>query len=183
MTAPPPEDPFERVEAAARALARRVLWEQGNRIGLLRCHAAVGLVAGAQMLAFGSTTTLEVLFGPPIRMVLGVLGIVGGIALFVGVHATPRSIVQEATGLFLLGLWDLLMTLGLTYARLHSSTFGLRWPWTPMPPVNSGYVPPYPIAVYGGMFALICIHLYTLHTFRKSGAPPAGKDPIKEEGE
>lgn len=171
----PPDDPFERIEVATESLARRVIWEQGNRIGLLRCHATVGVLAGAQMLAFGSAATLEALAGVWVRSFLGVLGVIGGLILFWGLHRSPRSITLEALGLTLLGLWDLVMTLGLAWARYHSTSFGLKWPWVHLPPPEAGFVVPYPVAVYGGLFALICIHMWTLRKFRKVGAPPAGR--------
>lgn len=181
MSAPLPEDPFERVEVATQNLARRVVWEQGNRIGLLRVHAVVGVLAGAQMLAFGGPTQLEALFGPPVRIILGTIGLVGGAILFSGLETTPRSIYREALGLTVLGLWDLVMTLGLAWARLHSTSFGLNWPSVPEPSPATGYVAPYPIAVYGGLFALIVIHLATLHKFRKHHAPPAPPSSVLKE--
>ena len=172
---PLPEDPFDRVEVASQNLARRVIWEQGNRIGLLRVHATVGILAGGQMLAFGSAATLEALTGVWVRMFLGTLGMVGGAVLFWGLHRSPRSITLEALGLLLLGIWDLVMTTGLALARYHSTSFGLKFPWVPLPPPEVGFVVPYPVAVYGGMLALICIHLLTLRRFTKVGAPPAGR--------
>lgn len=169
----PPSDPFDRIEDAAENLARRVIWEQGNRIGLLRVHLVVGILTGAQMLAFGSASTLEALVGPGIRVFLGVLGIVGGTILFTGLHRSPRSIVLEALGLALLGVWDFVMAVGLAIARLHSTSFGLKWPWVPLPPPSAGFVAPYPATVYAGLGALITIHLLTLRKFKRAGAPPA----------
>lgn len=174
-------DAFERVESAAEALARRVTWEQGNRIGLLRVHAITGIVAGVQILAFGGPTQLEHM--PGARFAQGMCGLIGGLLLWVSLHRRPRSITGEALGLLVLGLWDLTFVVGLTYARLHSTAFGLGWPWDEPPPGASGYVPPYPIAVYAGMFGLICIHLYTLRTFVKHKAPPAPSVVVEEEGE
>lgn len=174
------DDPFQRIERATQALARRVLWEQGNRIGLLRVHAAVGILAGVQILAFGSAASIEALVGVGVRMLLGVLGVLGGSLLWWGLRKSPRSITLEGIGLALLGIWDLTMTLGLAWARAHSTSFGLKWPWVRLPPPEDGFVVPYPIAVYGGMFALIVIHLLTLRKFKKAGAPPAKL--VKEEG-
>lgn len=173
-----PSDPFDRIEGAAENLARRVIWEQGNRIGLLRVHVAVGILTGGQMLAFGSAATLEALFGPAIRIFLGVLGMTGGIILLIGLEKRPRSIVMEALGLTLLGLWDLTMTVGLAWARIHSTSFGLKWPWVPLPPPEAGFVTPYPATVYAGLGALITIHLWTLRKFKRAGVPPAM--PTKE---
>lgn len=173
------EDPFERIEAAADRLARRVLWEQGNRIGLLRVHGVVGVIAGSQMLAFGGPSQLETI--PLARLWLGITGLIGGLILMWGLHHKPRSIPAEFVGLSLMGVWDLTMTLGLAWARLHTTSFGLSWPWDLPPSAASGYVPAYPIAVYAGLFVLICIHLVTLRKFVKHKAPPAGSFRDEEE--
>lgn len=169
---PEGEDPFERIERATNRLARRVLWEQGNRIGLLRVHGVVGILAGAQMLAFGGPSQLEDIHWA--RMWLGVTGLLGGLLVMWGLHSRPRSISTEAAGLAVMGLWDLTMTVGLAWARMHTTSWGWSWPWEKPPPASSGYVPAYPVTVYAGLFALICIHLLTLVKFIKSGAPPAG---------
>lgn len=174
MTPPEPHDPFEKIEQATNRLARRVLWEQGNRIGLLRVHAVVAMLAGFQMLAFGGPYQLEELFGPITRMILGPVGVLGGVLLELGLRSRPRSITLEALGLMTIGLWDLSMTLGLAYARLHTTSFGLGLPWLPEKPPSTGYVVPYPIAVYAGLFLLIVIHLWTLRKLKKAQAPPAG---------
>lgn len=166
------DDPFRRIETAAEALARRVVWEQGNRIGLLRVHGVVGVLAGVQMLAFGGPSQLEAF--PWARLWLGLTGLCGGTLVMYGLHRRPRSIPTEAAGLAVLGLWDLTMTVGLAWARLHTTSWGWSWPWEKPPPAASGYVPAYPVTVYAGLFALICIHLLTLQRFVKSGAPPAG---------
>lgn len=166
-------DRYEKIQRAADLLARRVIWEQGNRIGLLRIHGVVGLVAGLQMLLYGSASSLEHIFGLGIREVLGFLGIVGGLILLGGLMHKPRRILLEAVGLVLLGMWDGLMFLGFAVARYSQHNY-TRLPWgTPIPPPDSGYVTPYPIAVYAGMFALIVIHLLTLAKFWRHNAPPA----------
>lgn len=174
-------DPFERIERATNRLARRVLWEQGNRIGLLRVHGVVGILAGAQMLAFGGPSQLEVFVWA--RLWLGVTGVLGGSLVMYGLHCRPRSIPTEAVGLAVMGLWDLTMTVGLAWARMHTTSWGWSWPWERPPSAASGYVPAYPVTVYAGLFALICIHLFTLRRFVKAGAPPAGAHlKLDEEG-
>lgn len=162
---------LERIQAAADALARRVLWEQGNRIGLLAVHSAAAFVAGGQQLLYGSAVAVESEVGVWIRPFFGIVAILGAVTLSSGLRAKPRSIVREFWGLLLIGSWDLAMTLGLLWARLAQENFA-PIPWgTPQP---DHYVSAYPVAVYGGLFALIVIHLLTLRTFRKTGAPPAG---------
>jgi hypothetical protein len=161
-----PLDPLDRLEAAAEKVARRAEWETANRVGLLYVHAFVGITAGLQMFLFGSAANIEDLAGIWIRAALGVLGIAGGLILWRGIRATPRSIPAEATGLALLGIWDLAMTLGLAWARIDSGDFSPRGLFEPLPPPGT-YALPYPVAVYGGLFALICVHLWTLRRLRK----------------
>ena len=163
-------DAFDRLEQAAERVAQEAIWERGNRRGLLWVHAVVGVLAGAQMLAFGSASNIELLVGVWSRTVLGVLGIVGGFVLALGVIRRSRHrrywIELEASGLVLIGLWDLLMCLGMAWARIAAGDFHTRPLWEPLPPPGT-YVLPYPIAVYGGLFALVVVHLWTLRRFKK----------------
>lgn len=164
-------DPYGRIETAAEKLARRVTWEQGNRIGLLSVHAIAGILGGAQQIMYGSAPNIETAFGTWVRIIFGTLALIGGCILFSGLNAHPRSIKREAAGLSLLAAWDALMTLGLLWARIDSHDFSLLGFNEKIP---LGYVVTYPLAVYGGLFALIMVHLSTLHKFRKYHAPPAG---------
>ena len=157
-------DALDRIEAAAESLGRRAQWEQGNRVGLLRVHAFIGLVCGPQMLLYGTAANIEAAVGVWARTALGLLGCIGGIVLMWGIVQRPRGIYAEAVGLALLGLWDVLMLVGFLAARIHGGNF------TPRPlgdPVPVGYVLPYPIGIYGGMFALIVVHLWTLRRMKK----------------
>lgn len=166
---------LDRIQEAAEALARRVAWEQGNRIGLLGVHAVSALLAGAQQLLYGSAPTVEHVTGLWIRPVLGLLALLGGLTLLSGLRASPRSILREFYGLVLIGTWDFTMTAGLVFARISGGKF------SPLPfdqPIPNGYASPYAVTVYGGLFALIVVHLLTLRTFRKRGAPPAGRSLI-----
>jgi hypothetical protein len=158
-------DAFDRLEQAAETVAMRAEWERANRVGLLWVHATVGVWAGSQMLAFGSASNIEALVGVWSRSFLGLLGIIGGTTLAVGI-LRQRRILVEAAGLFLLGLWDLLMCAGMTWARIAAGDFHLRAPWEPLPPPGT-YVLPYPIAVYAGLAALIGVHLWTLRRFKR----------------
>lgn len=159
------DDPLDRLERAAENVARRAEWETANRVGLLYVHAGVGILAGTQMLAFGSAANIEDLAGVWTRAALGVLGLVGGLTLWLGMSRQPRSIPTEAVGLVLLGIWDLAMTLGLAWARISAGDFTPRGLFEPLPPPGT-YALPYPVAVYGGLFALICVHLWTLRRMR-----------------
>lgn len=166
------EDPYDRLESAAEAVmaraelaSNRILYERGNRLGLLWVHAVVGTLAGGQQLIYGSASQVEQITGPSARLALGPLAFLGGLVLALGLSRRPRrSIPLEGVGLALLASWDLAMTAGLAYARWHQHDFHLLGFHTPMPP---GYVPAYPVAVYGGMFALLVIHLATLRHLRR----------------
>ena len=98
------------------------------------------------------------------------LGIFGGLVLASGIRRRKRHrcywIEFEAGGLALLGAWDFAMMLGMFAARLRAGDFAPRALFEPLPPPGT-YVLPYPIAVYGGLFALVCVHLWTLRRFKK----------------
>lgn len=165
-------DAFDRLEESALRVAQEAVWESSNRRGLLWVHAVVGLLAGAQMLAFGSASNIEALVGVWSRTALGALGIVGGLVLAIGVYRRtrhrPHWLETEAVGLALLGIWDALMCAGMVASRLAFGDFSLRPLDEPLPPPGT-YALPYPIAVYGGLFALIVVHLWTLRRFKKGG--------------
>ena len=163
-------DAFDRLEEAAEKVALRSEWERANRVGLLWVHAVVGCLAGVQMLLFGSASNIEELVGIWSRTALGLLGIFGGLVLASGIRRRKRHrcywIEFEAGGLALLGAWDFAMMLGMFAARLRAGDFAPRALFEPLPPPGT-YVLPYPIAVYGGLFALVCVHLWTLRRFKK----------------
>lgn len=164
------DEALDRLEEAAESVAQKAEWEHANRVGLLRVHAAVGLVAGAQMLAYGSASNIEALVGVWSRSVLGLLGILGGVVLAIGITWRRRRrrhwLETEALGLVLLGAWDLFMALGMLASRILAGDFHFRGLFEPLPQPGT-YVLPYPIAVYAGLFALICVHLWTLRRFKK----------------
>lgn len=174
--APPPassEDAYDRLEHAAERVARRAEdtqnrsdYETQNRLSLLWVHAVVALLAGVQMLLYGTATQFEALFGPQSRLLMGPLALVGGVALVWGLTRKPRRIGSEALGLSLVALWDLAMTLGLAYARIHQDKWAVISPHEDLP---LGYVPAYPVTVYAGMFVLLVVHLWTLRVMRRRG--------------
>lgn len=159
-------DPLDRLESIADRVARRVEYEQGNRRGLLWVHALMGMLAGLQMLAWGSAGTIEDVVGVWIRPVMALLGTVGGLCLAAGLMSRPRSIPLEVCGLTLVGLWDLLMTIGLLTARVKQDNYEFI-PLGEELPV--GYIVAYPTTIYAGLFALIVIHLLTLRKLSKGG--------------
>ena len=157
-------DPLDRLEVAVGDLAQQTSWEQQNRLGLLWVHAFTAFWAGWQMLVWGSATNIEATVGVWSRPFMGLLGIVGGGVLAWGLTRTPRSIPFEVVGLVLIGTWDAAMTAGLLYARIDQGEFGLRHWGEPLP---TGYVAAYPVTVYFGLFALICVHLWTLRRMKR----------------
>jgi hypothetical protein len=161
-----PSDPLDRLEHVAERVVNRVEYEQGNRRGLLWVHACMGLLAGPQMLLWGSATTIETALGVWSRVLMASLGFFGGVLLASGLSRRPRSIPLEVAGLALVGLWDGLMALGLIYARVKQNDYHLIPLGQPLP---AGYVVAYPITVYAGLLALICIHLYTLRRLKRRG--------------
>lgn len=165
------EDPFDRIETAAERLGRRMHWEQGNRIGLLRLHAAIGILSGSQMLLFGGAGVIEKTLGLWTRPLLGLLGLVGGFVLTFGLLSRPRSIIAEAIGLTMIACWDFLMAFGLAFARVSIGDFQILPLDQPLPPPTVPYVPPYAISVYAGLFGLVLVHLWTLRKFKKSQTP------------
>ena len=159
-------DPLDRLETAASRLADRNIWENSNRIGLLRVHAAVSILGGAQILLYGGPANIEGSVGVWTRAALGFLAIIGGIVLSYGLAQRPRHIRLEAVGLSVIGLWDFTMACGMAYSRIAQGTYS-PVPLTHLLPAE--YVRPYPVTVYLGLFALICIHLWTLRRMAKAG--------------
>lgn len=153
------DDPLDRIETEVTRLAQSHQWEQDNRRGLLWVHALIGLTAGVQMFLWGSATTIENSVGVWSRVAMACLGIVGGLFLISGLRKRPRSVSLEAIGLVIVGVWDGAMMVGLAIARVKQHDFHIIALNTPL---SQGYVVAYPIAVYAGLLALICIHLSTL---------------------
>lgn len=166
-------DALQELEEATLAIAVRSQYETDNRRGLLWIHALMGLLAGTQMMLWGTAPNIEGSFGVGARLVMGPGGIVGGALLAAGLLRRPRSIPLEIAGLVVVGLWDLAMTLGISTARLQQVLgHGALSGWAPLPllePQPPGYITAYAITVYAGLFALICVHLWTLHKLSRPG--------------
>lgn len=154
-----PNGPLDRLEATAQRLSDRATYENNNRISLLWIHGLAGFLASVQMLVYGSASTVETALGPWMRIVLATLGLLGGAFLITGVARKPRSLGLEAVGLCLLFTFDMVILLGIAYARIKQGQ------WHPIglgEPIPDGYVVAYPITIYGGLAALIVVHLLTL---------------------
>lgn len=156
-------DVFDRLQTAAETVAQHAEWERANRVGLLWVHAAIALIAGTQMLLYGSAATIEEAFGVWTRIALGGIGVLGGAVLATGI-LRGRTVALEAIGLALIGAWDLLMAAGFAWARIQGGTFTPR---ALLEPIPDGYILPYPISVYIGLAALIAVHLWTLRRFKR----------------
>ena len=166
MTDDDHHDPMRRLEVAAERVIDRTTYEQGNRRGLLWVHAIIGLLAGVQMALWGSASIIETAVGTWTRPMMAALGMIGGATLAFGLSRRPRLIAAEVVGLGLIGLWDLLMTIGLAIARIRQDDYAL----IPLgKPLEVGYVVAYPTTIYAGLFALIVIHLTTLLRLRNRG--------------
>jgi hypothetical protein len=157
-------DALERLEREALGIANRSVYERGNRRGLLWVHAYMGVAAGIQMALWGSAPTIELVIGTWSRLIMAALGVSGGLLLAYGLASRPRKIPFEVAGLFLVGAWDLLMTLGLFYARTRQHDYHILGLHEAIP---SGYVSAYPINVYFGLFVLVSIHLWTLRKLQR----------------
>ncbi|MDF9716037.1 hypothetical protein [Nocardioides sp. ChNu-99] len=149
------DEPLNRLERQVETLAAehelataQATWENTNRIGLLWVHAGIGALAGVLILSAGTATSLERIFGPAAAPLTGWVPLIGGLLLADGLRSKPRSVPLEVVGLFLLLGWDLALTAGFLIA--YFTALGL--------PTSR----PYPVAVYGGLAALICVHLWTL---------------------
>lgn len=160
-------DPLDRLEQAAEKVARRSEWESSNRIGLLRIHAFMGAVGGLQILAYGGPSNIENSVGVWTRAALGFLAVTGGLILALGLARRPRSIPLEAVGLALIGVWDFCMTAGLAWARFQQGQFAPSWLTEALDP---SYIRPYPVTIYAGLFAMICVHLWTLRHKKRERA-------------
>jgi hypothetical protein len=117
------DDPLDRLETHASQMATQITYEQQNRRGLLWVHSIIGITAGVQMLLWGSATTIETALGIWSRALMAGLGFTGGLLLAIGLSRRPRSIPLETAGLVLVGIWDLLMTIGLAFARIKQHDF------------------------------------------------------------
>lgn len=130
-------------------------WERANRLGLLVVHALIGVCAGGLILFTGAARVVDPI--PAARPGLGTLALAGGLALLAGLLRRPRSIPLEIAGLSLLALWDLVMTASFVYGA-SAGTVEASWPWEP----DGSSSTLYPIALYLGLFAMMCVHLVTL---------------------
>lgn len=165
---------LEKLGIAADALVsenreaqQQFVWAQQNRHGLLRIHAWGGITIGVAMLFYGTASSFETVLGLWSRWALGGAGILGGLLVAWGLSRTPRHIRTEGAGMSILALWDLGIMASFA-VTLWTNPPTLVMPWEPLPADASRV---YPIFVYGTLFALLALHVWTLKaliTMRKA---------------
>lgn len=147
-------------------LRGREQWEQANRRGLLMVHGFVGTFAGLLILFNGTAKVLDD-HGSFYRPLTGGLALAGGALLLAGL-TLHRAMRLEVAGLVLLALWDLAMTAGFVVTAFAAAEVSITWPWQAVSGVSS--VRLYPIALYVGLFVMMCVHLVTLRQIRRVDA-------------
>lgn len=153
-------DDAEALVTENRDAQRQFLWAQQNRHGLLRIHAWSGILVGATMLFFGTAASFEDSLGLWVRWALGFGGLIGGGLVAWGVSRTPRHIKVEGIGMTILALWDLAIMASFV-AIFTKAPPQFVWPWEPL---DSSATRVYPVFVYGTLFALLALHVWTLKT-------------------
>lgn len=133
-------DPYHRAEKALVSLDKRTHYDERNRLALLCVHGVMGVVVGYLMAAYGTPDAWIMRFGPDNDLWLAGPAFCGGLILLSSLFIFDRHLVGEAIGMAMILAWDL----GMAYILWD---FGLN---------------PYAVAVYVGMGALMCIHVYTL---------------------
>lgn len=141
-----------------RDAQQQFIWAQQNRHGLLRIHAYSGITIGLSMLFFGTAASFEESLGLWVRWALGLGGLVGGTLVAWGLSRTPRHIKVEGAGMSILAAWDLaIMASFVAIFRVAPPQF--VWPWQHL---DSDATRVYPVFVYGTLFALLALHVWTL---------------------
>lgn len=148
----------DRLVTENRDAQQQFLWAQQNRHGLLRIHAWSGITIGTSMLFFGTAASFEDTIGLWVRWALGGAGIIGGTLVAWGLSQTPRHIKVEGAGMTILALWDLAIMASFV-AIFRLSPPELVWPWQALDTTTSRV---YPVFVYGTLFALLALHVWTL---------------------
>lgn len=136
---------------ALRRLSRRARYDQANRLGLLVVHCLIGWAA---TLTFGTkvpiTWTAVVGDNGVAAIIATAVPGIGATLLLLGLLSN-RNLPLEATGLAMLLAWDL-VGLFAVYKFLTS-------------PVTTAPLQ-YQFALYGGLAALLTVHLVTIVAFK-----------------
>lgn len=124
------------------------MYDERNRLALLATHGWMALITGLLITAAGAPSPWVEFAGPDLDWALAVPVLVGGSLLLIGLHS-GRRLAAEAFGMACLLAWDLVMT-ALFVGQIQRHEYAV-----------------YPIAIYGGLAALMSIHLRTLWRYLK----------------
>lgn len=138
---------FDSMSRWFEVLANKSRYEENNRLTLLGIHATMGVLIGALIISDGGPLAAQA--AGVSSLSLGLPALFGGFLLWTGLLA-GRNLRLEAFGMTLLVMWDWFMCALFILAALDHSA------------VSSSL---YPIALYGGLGALMMVHLYTLLRF------------------
>lgn len=141
-----PNDPYMAVSNSLDGIVERHRYDQRNRLALLAIHGVIGVVVGVLMTFGDPPVAFQMLFGMENKLYLAVPPMIGGSILLSGL-AAGRILLAEAIGMFIMFLWDLGMVGVFIVQSIETST------------------PVYAVAVYGGLAALMAVHLRTLYLF------------------
>lgn len=133
-------DVYHRAEKALVSLDKRTHYDERNRLALLCVHGVMGLVVGWLIAAYGAPEAWVNRFGHGTELWLAAPAFWGGLTLLAALFLFDRHLILEAVGMALILVWDLFMAWILFDLGLN----------------------PYAVAVYLGLGALMCIHVYTL---------------------
>lgn len=139
---------LDKVITSIEQLETKNSYNEKNRSQLLVIHAFIGMGVGVCILWLGGPESFSGLVTEPhTKFLLGAVPLVGGAILFLGL-VLGRKLVLESLGMTLLLIWDLWMGYGFIWAL-----------------ANVGGANPYPLVIYGGFAAFMCVHLGTLYKF------------------
>lgn len=141
-------DDLDKVISSIENLEYKSKYNSKNRFQLLFVHSMVGIGAGGLLIVNGYPVTFQgVLSNSYMEFFIGFVPFMGGLFLLIGLLLN-RHLLLEAVGMALLLIWDLWMVYCI-------------W-WTTENVPNTVY---YPLFVYGGLAAFMCVHLGTLYKF------------------
>lgn len=152
------------------ALKRAYEEERFTRKLLLRLHGAKGVAVGLAMMIGGVPAQWET-ERTDFRFYLGSLAIVAGFTLFVGAHRRFNRTTMELTGLVLMGIWDILITLSFCVSICaYAGEWVLVWPWDTHTIIPLDQPRIYPVFVYAALATMIwTAHFSAVMRERKHG--------------
>ncbi len=142
-------EPLDELEVLTDKLAVRASYSEKNRFSLLAVHASLSVYVGISIFKYGGPDNFKDINNIPqwFPHALWMLPLMGGFFLGIGLMKN-RDVWFEATGMTMILIWDLLMTIGFMIAWYQGTLVSL-----------------YPIGIYAGLSTFMCIHLRTLGKF------------------